>query len=412
MDLQYLDRLRQGVSSWNKWKSLNSNLEIDFRGADLSVTDLSEADLSRVDFKGANLGQANLSRATLYKANLNYANLGGVDLTNANLNGAIINWANLNLADLTGASLIGADLNFTCLIGANLTGADLIGTCLNGACLAGANLGESDLSRANLRGANLTSTDLSNSNLTRSNLTATDLTGSNLIMAHLEETNFSGSILENADLIQARLWRTLFVGVDLSRVIGLDEVIHDGPSTVDIDSIYLSKGYISQTFLRGVGIPDIFLTYTRSLVNSPINYYSCFISYSSKDEVFANRLYADLQNNNVRCWFARENMKIGDHYHQRIDESIRLYDKLILVLSEHAVQSAWVERKVVSAREKEDQECREVLFPVRLDETVMQTTKAWAADIRRRWHIGNFTQWKDYDSYQRSFERLLRDLKA
>jgi hypothetical protein len=42
----------------------------------------------------------------------------------------------------------------------------------------------------------------------------------------------------------------------------------------------------------------------------------------------------------------------------------------------------------------------------------MDTTKAWAADLRRTRHIGDFTEWKDHDSYQKAFERLLRDLKA
>lgn len=75
------------------------------------------------------------------------------------------------------------------------------------------------------------------------------------------------------------------------------------------------------------------------------------------------------------------------------------------------LQSGWVEREVVAAREKEDREQRSVLFPVRLDDMVMQTPKAWATDVRRRWPIGDFTRWKDHDAYQQAFERLLRDLK-
>jgi hypothetical protein len=47
-----------------------------------------------------------------------------------------------------------------------------------------------------------------------------------------------------------------------------------------------------------------------------------------------------------------EAMKIGDNIHTRIDESIRLYDKLLLVLSEHALASSWVEREVATALEK------------------------------------------------------------
>src|SRR5436189_5614353 len=96
-----------------------------------------------------------------------------------------------------------------------------------------------------------------------------------------------------------------------------------------------------------------FITYIRSLAGKAIEYYSCFISYSSKDEAFAKRLYADLQSNNVRCWFAPHDLKIGDRYRDRIDESIRLYDKLLLILSKHAVTSSWVEQEVETALEKE-----------------------------------------------------------
>jgi hypothetical protein len=50
------------------------------------------------------------------------------------------------------------------------------------------------------------------------------------------------------------------------------------------------------------------------------------------------------------------------------------------------------------------------VFPVRLNESVMETTQAWAADLRRTRHIGDFSHWKDHDSYQAAFGRLLRDL--
>jgi hypothetical protein len=42
----------------------------------------------------------------------------------------------------------------------------------------------------------------------------------------------------------------------------------------------------------------------------------------------------------------------------------------------------------------------------------METDQAWAASLRRTSHIGDFRDWKDHDKYQKSFERLLRDLKA
>ena len=39
-------------------------------------------------------------------------------------------------------------------------------------------------------------------------------------------------------------------------------------------------------------------------------------------------------------------MKIGDKIRLRIDESIRIHDELLLVLSENSVASQWVEHEV------------------------------------------------------------------
>src|SRR5439155_1880967 len=105
----------------------------------------------------------------------------------------------------------------------------------------------------------------------------------------------------------------VFGDVDLSVAKGLETVHHYGPSTIGIDTIYHSQGNIPEAFLKGAGVQENFLTNMRALVESmsPIDFYSCFISYSSKDQEFAERLYADLQSKGVRCWFAPEDMKTG-----------------------------------------------------------------------------------------------------
>jgi len=222
--------------------------------------------------------------------------------------------------------------------------------------------------------------------------------------------------LSGANLSKAIVGWTVIGNVDLSLVKGLETVKHLWPSTIGIDTIYSSKGNIPEVFLKGAGVDDTFITYIHSFVGKAIEYNSCFISYSSKDDAFARRLYADLQSHNVRCWFAPEDMKIGDRIRDRIDRSIHLYDKLLLILSEQSVMSEWVEDEVEAAMEKERLarevgEDRTVLFPVRLDEAVRTTTKAWAAKLRRQRHIGDFSSWKNYDDYQKAFNRLLTDLK-
>jgi hypothetical protein len=147
-------------------------------------------------------------------------------------------------------------------------------------------------------------------------------------------------------------------------------------------------------------------------LNQAIQHYSCFISYSSKDDEFVHRLYADLQNKGIRCWFAPHDMKIGAKILDTLDEAIRHRDKVLLVLSEASIASDWVEDEVTKAFAEERQRGGVVLFPVRLDDAVFATMEAWALKLRDNRHIGDFRTWKDHDAYQRTLERLLRDLRV
>jgi hypothetical protein len=189
---------------------------------------------------------------------------------------------------------------------------------------------------------------------------------------------------------------------------------HRGPSTISIDTIIRSQGKIPESFLRGAGVPDAIIEAIPSLIGSlsPVNYYSCFISYSSRDQAFAERLRADLVSKGVSCWFAPEDMGIGDKIRPRIEESIHQYEKLLLILSEYSIASHWVAYEVERAINKEPQGKPNVLYPVRLDDAVMQSKASWADDIKSTRHIGNFTNWKNHDDYQKAFDRLLRALKA
>ena len=273
---------------------------------------------------------------------------------------------------------------------------DLHGADLSGADLNDANLGDADLSGANVGSATLVGADLS-----RANLGDADL--SNALL--------NGTKLSRANLTGAFLGETTFANVNLGSVNGLESCKNFGPSILDHRTL-MQSGTLPLGFLRGCGLPDSLIEYLPSLLGTAIQFYSCFISYSTGDQEFGDRLYADLQNKGVRCWFAPEDLKIGDPFRQRIDEAIRRHEKLLLILSEHSVRSDWVREEVEAALERERREKRPVLFSVRVDDVVMYTDEAWAASIRRQRHIGDFRNWKDHDAYKKAFERLLRDLKA
>ena len=203
----------------------------------------------------------------------------------------------------------------------------------------------------------------------------------------------------------------MFANVDLSTTKGLDTCTHHGPSILDHRTLQRS-GRLPLAFLRGCGLPDRLIDYLPSLLEEAIQYYSCFISYSSKDDAFAKRLHADLQNTGVRCWFAPHDLPIGAKTWDAIDAAIRVRDKLLLILSKNAIASDWVEDEVSKAFAEERRRNQVVLFPVRIDETVMKTDEPWAVKLRDQRNIGDFRRWKDHDAYQQAFDRVLRDLKA
>lgn len=277
--------------------------------------------------------------------------------------------------------------------------------------LANAKLSKVELIGADLWGADLRGADLRRATLFAAQLQGADLVGSDLRGADLRAANLSGAILRKADLSGCIMGLTHLGDNDFENVKGLETVMHDGPSTIGLDTIYRARGAIPEVFLRGVGVSDDFIALIRSLPGS-IQFYSCFISYSSRDQELAQRIHADLQGRGIRCWFAPEDLKIGAELRPSFDEAIRLHDKLLILLSKDSIESRWIEDEVEAALEKERQQKRTVLFPVRLDDAVLETDRAWAAKIRRTRNIGDFRDWKKHNSYNRAFKRLLRDLKV
>jgi hypothetical protein len=323
------------------------------------------------------------------------------------------------MADLTEVDLSTTDLSQRQLSMINFDRADLSRASMDGSELVDCQFRTARLQRARLVGATVIRCDFESANLQESNWRAATIVNSRLDAARFG-ADLAGSVIRSVsvggtDFTGAGVGQTLWSDTDLSSAVGLDQVSHSSASTIGLDTIVRSRGKIPESFLRGCGVPDQVIAYVRSVGQSitPIELYSCFISYSTKDRDFCQRLHNDLQAAGVRCWFAPEDLKIGAKIRDEIESAIRVHDKLLLVLSEHSVQSEWVATEVEGAFEREQRDRdRLVLFPVRLDDSVMETSQAWAADIRRRRQIGDFSGWKDHDAYQRAFQRLLRDLRA
>ena len=307
-------------------------------------------------------------------------------------------------ADLRGVELEDVDL-YQGKAGAGWTGVDLIG-----ADLRGAKLRKAKLAWANLTGATLADADLTSANLMNSRFDGANLSGAELSDALLGGASFLQANLSGAKLNNAYLYNTNFSDSNLNRVVGLETCRYSGPCTVDHRTLFEYEP-LPITFLRGCGLPESLIDYLPSLRGNAIQFYSCFISYSSRDQVFAERLHADLQSKGVRCWFAPHDLHIGAKTWDAIDEAIRLRDKLLLVLSKAAIESDWVEDEVSKAYAEERQRKTTVLFPIRIDDSVMTTSEPWARKLRDQRNIGNFLNWQEPHEYDKSFKRVLGALK-
>jgi hypothetical protein len=320
--------------------------------------------------------------------------------------------ADLNGADFSGADLRGADLG-----NAKLANADFLDALLNDADLHGAFFPDANLAFADLRNALLTATSLSGANLAFA-----DLRGADLSRTYLGLANLSRADLRGADLTNAELDNTTFADNDLSEVKGLETIDHIGPSSIGVDTLYKSAGRIPEAFLRGCGVPDDFIAFIPSHfgVQQAIQFYSCFISYSTRDEEFARRLYSRMRVEKLRVWFAPEEMRGGQKLYEQIERAIQLHDRLLVVLSESSMESEWVMNEIQRAREMEIKEGRRKLFPISIVE--FEKVKAWRrfdadtgkdlAKEVREYFIPDFSDWKEHDAFEKAFGRLLRDLRA
>lgn len=385
---EQLKVLRQGAEVWNEWRLEHPNIAVDLR----------EADLQGADLQGANLHHANLIEASLY----------GTDLTEANLT-----QADLIEADLQGANLQGANLHEANLHGADLTRADLRGAYLHGADLAEANLRWASFREANLFSADLQGVDLQGAVLVRANLHE-----ANLFNADLQGVNFHGSNLQRVNMANVRMGGTIFGNVDLQTVQGLTTVNHIAPSTIGLDTIEQSHGVIPEIFLRGAGVAERIIEYLPSLTAQVIQFYSCFISYSHADKLFARRLHDALQGRGIRCWLDEHQLLPGHSIYDEVDRGIRLWDKVLLCASQHSLTSWWVDNEIDKTFVKEQQFTKErgtkirALIPLNLDGALWKWRDGKADQVRSRL-VADFTGWEhDNAKFEHELERLVKALRT
>ena len=308
---------------------------------------------------GAVMRRANLSGCYLNPSHLYHADLRESDLSNSLFNGS-----NMRGADLRGADLTGADLDRTVLSDANLSGANL----------TNANLQRSSLIGANLSGANFTGANFSGANLARSNMSEAILNGADLF-----QTQIWGCNVDGMDVTGAALGYSVLHDCDLRNVVGLDQVRHDAPSSIGVDTVYRSGGLIPAAFLAGAGVPGSLAVLQEAIVAEAPALTECYISCRDDDEEFARKLSRDLSEQGVNAYVFSERVRgnalvsrLSSSDQEEIERWLRNYDKLVVVASSRALDNEAILNDITAARNKQQSADRWLLYFVAPDDGLMR----------------------------------------
>jgi uncharacterized protein YjbI with pentapeptide repeats len=219
-----------------------------------------------------------------------------------------------------------------------------------GAYLLGVDLRDAHLGRAFMSASHLREANLEKAYLEEAEMHDVDFNYANLRQANLRYGVFSGSNFEDADLAGANLMLANLDSTNFDRA----RLAHANLNGCSFAGATFNATDFSNAVLGGTVFSDVDLSHATGL---------------------------------DRC--VHSSASILDHT--------------------HSIKSDWVEDEVTKAFEEERKRGQTVLFPIRLDDAVMDTNEPWAAKLRAR-HIGDFRRWKEHDEYQKSFARVLRDL--
>lgn len=322
--------------------------------------------------------------------------------------------------------LSGADLRWVNLRWFNFAGANLEGTRFDHAKLTGAYFGPStfqqvapyvDRSDVPVR---LAGASFRDANLLASTFNYPLICGANFDGAYLGLANFRMAVFENTFFAGARLLNTSFSHCDLSDAVGLDSIEHLGPSHIDFGTLSLSKN-LTPRFLRQIGLSVDMSNRLETLVSSatPDTLYSCFLSHSSADKAFCDRLYARLVDERLRVWYAPEEMRGGELISKQLLQAVQQHDRALVVLSESSLKSNWVGNELRWALKREEATKAQVLFPISLVpfsrlqnwELIDPDTGIDIAARIRGYFLPDFSNWDNALSFEAAFANLLKSLK-
>ena len=277
--------------------------------------------------------------------------------------------------------------------------------------LDGINLDNCRFDGSNFQEVSLRNCSFNYSVLINVNFGKSDLTNVNFKNAFLNGANFTDAILDRANFKNAELGRTLFLNTNLSDVKGLDETKNVTGSEISFSTLTKSSFQVSEKFMRNAGVSLGLIEDLRRGKRIATKYSTCFLSYSSRNKEFAQKIYYSLLEAGVRVYWDASNLLAGEYLDVQLINAIKENDRTITIFSEYSCESRWVLKEVQAAMHYKPKG----FIPVRI--CTVERIKNFIEkneikpDILELYPILNFTNWEDEEVFEVMKDKLLLSLR-
>jgi uncharacterized protein YjbI with pentapeptide repeats len=140
-------------------------------------------------------------------------------------------------------------------------------------------------------------------------------------------------------------------------------------NSIDLQSISISDRIQLKTLATIFGIHSPDIKDLASRIVSKIQLSTVFISYSTKDRVFAKRLEAALRKEGVTTYLWEKDAKMegGRKLKQIMDTHINNFEKLLFIASEYSLKSDACHFELSRGRTKQEKDWSDILIPIHID---------------------------------------------
>ena len=203
---------------------------------------------------------------------------------------------------------------------------------------------------------------------------------------------------------------TIIANCDLTRVIGLDNVRHAGPSMISLDTLARSKGQVSARFLEGAGVPPLLVAAQDAFRESGMTSTRVLLLGSENDAEFAAKVKAGLSEAQVPSWIiAADDEASLQSGATNLDNAV-YYDRLVLLCTARSLENPITSRYFASLLNGQGPSTGASLVAVAADEIFYQREDRLCSGLRDG-VVVDFRGCEDEARFQESLAALVQEFE-